>query len=149
MIDTEADPFVRFLRFNAVGAMGIGVQLGTVALLVHGFGVGATAATGAGVTAALVHNFLWHVQWTWRDHMGPGASRVTAFFRFTGANGAVSLLGSLGMMPVLAGWIGLPAVPANLVTIVVCGLLNYWLADRVFRYRARSGRGLRPWAPRA
>ena len=122
---------VRFARFNVVGALGIGVQLATVGALVHGLGVDPVAATAAGVTAAVAHNFGWHVRWTWRDRMGPGTSTLAAFARFAGANGAVSLVGSVLLLPVLVGAAGLTAVAANVVTIAACGLLNYGLAGRV------------------
>jgi len=49
---------VRFARFNVVGALGIGVQLATVAVLVHALGANPVAATAAGVTAAVMGVFL-------------------------------------------------------------------------------------------
>ena len=121
---------VRFARFNVVGFIGIGVQLATVALLVHGLGVGPVLATATGVTAAVLNNFAWHVRWTWRDRMGPEVSRFAAFARFAGANGVVSLAASVAMMPLLIS-AGLPAIPANLVTIAACGVLNFWLGNRM------------------
>ena len=121
---------IRFIRFNVVGGLGIGVQLIVVGALVHGVGVDPVLATAAGVSAAVLHNFGWHVRWTWRDRMGPGVSRSAAFVRFAGANGVISLVGSILMMPVLTG-AGLTAIPANLVTIAACGLLNYWAAGRI------------------
>lgn len=132
---------LRFARFNAVSVMGIGVQLATVAALVHGFGAGAVTATALGVTAAVLHNFVWHVRWTWRDRMGSGASKPRAFLRFLLANGAVSFVGSIAMMPGLAGPIGLDPVLANLVTIAACGLINFGLAQRFcFRVEAPAAR---------
>ena len=115
---------IRFLRFNVVGLLGIGVQLGVVAALVHGFGLDAVLATAAGVSAAVVHNFVWHARWTWRDRMGPGASYLLAFLRFVGANGVVSLVGSMLLVPMLTA-LNVPAVPANLITIGACGVLNF------------------------
>jgi hypothetical protein len=35
-------------------------------------------------------------------------------------------------MPFLAGILALPAIPANLVTIAICGLVNFRLGDRIF-----------------
>jgi len=125
---------VRFARFNVVGALGIGVQLLTVAALVYAMRIDPVVATAAGVSAAIVHNFAWHVRWTWRDRMRPGTSRVRAFIRFVGANGAVSLIGSVLLMPVLLG-AGLPAITANLGTIAMCGVLNFGLAHAVFTRR--------------
>jgi putative flippase GtrA len=63
--------------------------------------------------------------------MTSGASRLGAFARFVGANGVVSLVGSVLLMPVLIGTAGLTAIPANLVAIVACGLANFWLGDRL------------------
>ena len=134
----------RFTRFNVVGGLGIGVQLATVAALVHGLGAGPVLATAAGVTAAVIHNFAWHVRWTWRDRMGPDASRLGAFVRFVGANGVVSLVGSVLLMPVLIGGAGLSAIPANLVAIAACGLANYWLGGRVCFPQISTGRGRVP-----
>jgi putative flippase GtrA len=133
---------VRFARFNLVSGLGIGVQLLVVATLNHGFGWDATIATAAGVAAAVVHNFGWHLRWTWRDRMGAERSRRLAFAKFAGANGAVSLVGSVMLMPLLAGGVGLPVLIANLGTIAACGLLNFALAGQIFD-RGDVGWGVR------
>ena len=130
---------VRFARFCIVGALGIGVQLATVAILVHAVGFGPVLATIAGVSAALFHNFVWHTRWTWRDRVSPDTSRVSAFVRFVGANGMVSLIGSTAMMPALIGVAHLQPVPANLVTIAACGLLNFQLGGIVFALNRLHG----------
>jgi len=139
---------IRFIRFNVVGALGVVVQLGVVGALVHGFGLDAVVATAAGVSAAVLHNFGWHVRWTWRDRMGPGVSLWAALARFSGANGAVSLVGSVLLMRVLTG-AGLPAIPANLVTIAACGGVNFFLGGRVCFPQSQTidekGDGSRLW----
>ena len=132
----------RFARFNVVGLLGIGVQLLIVASLVHGLAMHAVLATALGVSGAIVHNFAWHVRWTWRDHIRPETSLVRAFIRFVGANGAVSLIGSVLLMPVLLAG-GLGAITANLVTMAVCGLLNFGLAHAVFRSRLVTHEGMK------
>lgn len=132
---------VRVGRFTVVAALGMAVQLSVVTLLVRVFAADPTAATIAGVSCAVLHNFAWHLRWTWRDRMTAGASRLAALARFTSANGAVSLAGSAVMIPILTGPIGLAAVTANLVTIGTCGGVNYWLGDRVcFRNGGPLGR---------
>jgi len=123
-------PQVRFARFNLVSGLGIGVELLTVAALAHGLGVDPVPATGVGVATAVLHNFIWHMRWTWRDRIGPGVSRWAALLRFAGGNGAVSLLGSMLLMPFLLG-AGLSVTPANLAAIAACGLANYWIGGRV------------------
>src|SRR5205085_9977389 len=57
----------RFARFNAVGAMGVAVQLGTLALLTRVLGWDYLVATAIAVEAAVAHNFLWHERYTWAD----------------------------------------------------------------------------------
>lgn len=128
----------RWLRFGGVGALGVGVQLGVLALLESAAGLNYAAATFMAVAAALVHNFFWHRAWTWRDRRGHG-SALSQFVRFVGANGLVSLFGNVALMFVLVGACGLPAVPANLIAIATCGVANYWLGDRVvFGVEARG-----------
>jgi putative flippase GtrA len=119
----------RFLRFIAVGAMGIGVQLATLWGLTEVVGLHYLPATGIAVTAAVVHNFVWHRRWTWRDRSRARWART--FVAFALANGVVSLGGNLVVMGGLVGFASVSPVPANVAAIGLCGLLNYWLGDRV------------------
>jgi len=122
---------MRLLRFNAVASMGMAVQLAVVGILTSALGLDATLASATGVVAAVAHNFAWHVRWTWRDRLGPGTRLAAAFGRFASANGAVSLLGTIALMPVLTGAAHLPPITANIVSIGICGALNFVLADRL------------------
>ncbi len=112
----------RFLAFNIVGLGGVVVQLlslsAFVAMHVHYM-----PATAAAVALSVVHNFVWHRVWTWRDRGG------AMFARFVVTNGGVSLAGNLGVMLTLVSGAGVPPVAANFVAIGVCGLLNFWLGD--------------------
>lgn len=152
----------RLGRFHLVGALGVGVQLGCVAVLVHGAGVAPVPATVLGVTAALAHNCLWHVRWTWRERTAAGRGTLGAVTRFLGANGLVSLAGSALLIPILVDTCGLPAVAANLVAIAACGTVNFWVGDRfcfrapparrgpaAARFRGPCARAPRAWASRA
>ena len=119
----------RFLRFNLVGGLGIGVQLATMGLLADVAGLDVAPATVVAVSLAVVHNFAWHWRWTWADRHGRGMG--AAFVQFAVANGLVSLAGNLAVMMCLTRATSLPAVEANAIAIVACGLVNYWLADGV------------------
>jgi putative flippase GtrA len=121
----------RWLRFNGVGAMGMGVQVGTIAFLSGACRADYRIATAVGVAAAVVHNYAWHRHWTWADRENARRRPCETLARFALTNGVVSLAGNLAVMAVLVGGAGLPPVPANLVAIVVCSLANYWLADRI------------------
>jgi putative flippase GtrA len=121
----------RFLRFNGVGALGIGVQLSTVAALTFWVQMNVAAATGLGVAAAVVHNFIWHREWTWADRRAEGRDVLLTFCSFVLSNGAVSLVGNVALASILVWWTGLDEVTANIVAIGACGVVNYWLSDRV------------------
>ena len=121
---------LRFVRFNAVGALGIGVQLATITALMD-LGVAYVAATIVGVTLAIAHNFYWHLRWTWRDRMLSGDRAFYAFLSFVAANGVVSFGGNVVIMVALVTGAGVPVLLANLIAIAACGLVNFWLGDRV------------------
>ena len=57
----------RWWKFNAVGAMGIVVQLAVLSVLKSGLGMNYLAATALAVEATVVHNFFWHERYTWAD----------------------------------------------------------------------------------
>lgn len=63
------ETFLRWWRFNLVGAMGIAVQLSALFLLKSVFHFNYLAATAVAVEAAVVHNFVWHEQFTWADRV--------------------------------------------------------------------------------
>ena len=125
---------MRFVRFNAVGGLGIVVQLTVIWLLTGVTQTPVALATALGVAATVVNNFVWHRQWTWRDRLDDSGSTSAAFTRFALANGMVSLIGNVAVMSALAQTTSLHPVPANLIAIAVCGVANYFIGDNlVFR----------------
>ena len=121
---------MRFLRFNGVGVIGFGLQLAVLTLLVR-LGAHYLAATVVAVEAAVLHNFLWHERWTWRDRPAHGPARLARLGRFHLLNGAVSLIGNVLVMRVLVGELGMPALPANMVAVLACAAVNYCASDRI------------------
>jgi putative flippase GtrA len=122
----------RLAAFNIVGAGGIAVQLGAIALLVRVFHWHYLPATALAVEAAVLHNFVWHQRWTWKDRP-PASWRATAarLARFQLMNGAISLGGNLAAMALLIGLLRVDPVAANLVAIVACALLNFAASELV------------------
>jgi len=59
----------RWLRFNFVGGIGIGVQFFALFLLRSIFHFDYLVATALAVETAVVHNFVWHEQFTWADRV--------------------------------------------------------------------------------
>ena len=123
----------RFLRFNGVGVLGFALQLGLLALLLR-VGVHYLAATALAVELTILHNFLWRERWTWSDRPAGGRHRLRRLGRFHAANGLLSLAGNLILMRVLVGVVGMPPVPASLLSVLACALVNFAASDRfVFR----------------
>src|SRR5437870_891334 len=60
----------RFAKFAAVGAGGIIVQVITLAILLRAAPAHYLLATALAVEAAILHNFAWHMRWTWADRRG-------------------------------------------------------------------------------
>jgi len=129
----DAGLWRRWLAFNGVGALGVGVQLGVLALLVHGIhgmNVHYLVATAIAVETAVLHNFVWHQRWTWRDRPSGSPGAVAArLLRFHLLNGSVSLVGNLAVMAVLGGAFKMDPVAANAVAIVVCAMLNFLASE--------------------
>ena len=121
----------RWLKFNFVGGLGVGVQLAALSLL-SSAGVWYLGATALAVEAAVVHNFLWHQRMTWRDRATPLLRHLLGrFLRFQAANGAISLVGNLLVMRLLVGALHLPVLWANLGAIAACGAVNFVVSDRL------------------
>lgn len=119
----------RLMKFGAVGAGGIIVQVVTLAILLHFAPAHYLMVTALAVESAILHNFAWHRRWTWADRPKPGV--ILALLRFNATNGATSLAGNLVLMFVFVGVFKLNSFVANLITIAVCSLINFALADRV------------------
>ena len=129
---------VRWCRFNAVGAMGMVVQLAMLELLHRAVPAHTLVASAAAVEVTLLHNFAWHVRFTWRDRPERGAG-MRRFLRFQMSNGVVSLLGNVALMALLAGRLHFPLLVANATAIVVCSAVNFLIGDGwAFRSQAAS-----------
>jgi putative flippase GtrA len=113
---------IRWLRFNAVGAAGMLVQLGMLALLVR-LGLHYLVATALAVETAVLQNYYWHARWTWKDRNG-------SLWRFHAANGLISVGSNLILMRIFTGWLGIPPVSANLMAIALTSVANFLFGDR-------------------
>jgi len=127
---------IRWLKFNAVGGMGVAVQLAALALFKSGLHLHYLLATAAAVELALLHNFVWHERWTWKDR-GPGG-RGGRLVRFHLANGLVSIVVNLALMRLLVGTMHWPYLAANVAAIAAGSLANFFMGDLLVFRRARS-----------
>lgn len=131
--------FIRWMKFNLVGAVGIAVQLAALWLLTS-LGLNYMLATTIAVETAVLHNFFWHERFTWieRRKRSQGGS-ATRLLRFNLSNGLVSIAGNLLCMRLLVGEVRLRPMFANLLSISFCSLVNFLVSDRwVFRSTVRA-----------
>lgn len=119
---------IRWLKFNAVGAGGIAVQLATLALLRSGLHLDYLVATSLAVEAAVIHNYFWHERFTWADRTS--GSSWMRFAKFNLTTGLFSILGNVLVMKVLVGEAHLNYFIANILTIATCSIVNFVVSDR-------------------
>ena len=118
----------RWGRFNAVGVLGAIVQLSALTLLNRGFPGHYLSVSAAAIELTLVHNFFWHLHYTWRDRRDH-TSRFGQCLRFHLSNGLVSLLGNLAVMRLLVHTTTLPLPVDNGIAILCCSLVNFLLGN--------------------
>lgn len=127
---------MRFLKYSAVGVGGAGIQLALLAVFMRVTPGHYLCASFAAVEITLLHNFMWHSRYTWKDRRDSG-TWFGQLVRFHLSNGAVSIVGNLIVTRLLVRDAHLPVVAANLAAIVCCAGLNYLLANH-WAFRVRS-----------
>ena len=130
--------FIRWSKFNLVGAMGMAVQLGALALLNWWAPGHYLLVSAAAVELTLLHNFVWHLNYTWRNRRDDSAL-LGQLLRFHLSNGLVSMLGNLALMRILVQEARLPVLLSNCVAILCCSIVNFCLGDDwVFAAKAQT-----------
>lgn len=127
---------LRWCKFNLVGGIGIGVQFAALFLVRGVLHFNYLAATAIAVEAAVVHNFVWHEQFTWADRTRFGDRLDTRWrrslrrlVRFNLTNGAVSILGNVALMKVMVGQGHMNYLVANGIAITLCWLANFLVSE--------------------
>jgi dolichol-phosphate mannosyltransferase len=121
---------IHWLKFNLVGVIGIAVQLSSLALFNRWLHGPYLLASAAALELTLLHNFVWHLHYTWRDSKHTRrSSTFTQLLRFHLSNGLVSLVGNLALMRLLVAHAHLPVLAANAISICCCSLANFFLSQ--------------------
>jgi putative flippase GtrA len=119
---------LRWGRFNLVGAMGMAVQLAALALFNRWMAGHYLYASALAIELTLLHNFMWHLHYTWRDRRDNSA-RLRQLVRFHLSNGLVSMLGNLALMRLLVHEVHLPLLVSNGIAILCCSAVNFCLGN--------------------
>ena len=128
--------FIRWGRFNLVGAMGMVVQLAALALLNRCAPGHYLYASAAALEVTLLHNFVWHLHYTWRDRRDDSVL-LAQLMRFHLSNGLVSLFGNLALMRVLVHDAHIPVLVSNAIAILCCSIVNFFLGNN-WAFSARA-----------
>jgi putative flippase GtrA len=117
---------LRWIKFNFVGALGIAVQMGALAVFREALHLNKIWATALAVETAVLHNFVWHEKFTW-SHLPRGDRRDIALrlLRFHAGNGLISIAGNVLIVALLTGPLGLGLYISNGAAIAVCALANF------------------------
>jgi putative flippase GtrA len=115
----------RFGRFALVGLAGVVMQVALIALFTKRIHMQPVLATGMAVEITVLHNFYWHGRFTWHDR-GQKKGRL---WKFHLSNGLVSLAGNMLLTYFLVERLRLPPLISALVSIAVCSVANFALAD--------------------
>lgn len=109
----------RFVRFAAVGASGVGVNLGALLLLSEVFGLGDNLSSALAIELSILSNFLLNNAWTFKDqNAGAASSFVKRALLYNG----VSLVG-LGIQ--LGCFISLNALVVRFLDLSQPGAFKY------------------------
>ena len=126
----------RWFKFQAVGAFGIVVQMVSLAFFHRSLGWSVMAATAAAVEVAILHNFVWHVRWTWGDasrHLHVAAI-LHRLWQYNLTYSLVSISTNLYFTSLYMHVFGLHYLLANLFAIATGGLANFIVGEfLVFR----------------
>jgi len=128
---------LRWLKFNFVGGIGIAVQLGMYAILFRLFHVRNLIASGLAVEAAVLHNFVWHERYTWKEEtrgFSTPSAVATRLLRFHAGNGLIWILGNIALMHIFVDMAHWNPYLSNILAIAICSLLNF-AASEYFVFR--------------
>ena len=135
---SAGEHFLRFLRFSVAGATGFAVQIAIVGVLANWAGMNYLAATAIAVEAAILVNYLWHEKFTWKDRPAMTArERWLRLGKFNAMTSITSIVGSVMITAVLVESFTLSPLDANVIAVVVLGLINFIGASPPRRARGR------------
>lgn len=116
----------RWACFATAGFGGFVIQLAVLAGLTKWAGLHYISATLIAVELAILCNFAWHEQWTWRDRpASTWRDRWQRLMRFHVLTGLTSIVGTTVLTAALVEGVGLSPLVSNAIGVVSLGLLNF------------------------
>ena len=121
----------RWFKFQAVGAFGMMVQMVGLVFFHESVGWNVSAATAAAVEVAILHNFLWHLRWTWGDanrQLNAGTI-FQLLWQYNLTYCLISMTVNLGFTHLYMNAFGLHYLVANGLAIGTGGIANFAVGE--------------------
>lgn len=117
----------RWFKFQTVGAFGVLVHMASLKFLHESIGWSVSAATAAAVEVAILHNFVWHVRWTWGNTNRPfdAAKLWRQLWQYNLLYCLISMATNLGFTNLYMNAFHLHYLVANLLAIATGGIANF------------------------
>ena len=122
----------RFLKFGAVGLLGVGVNLGMYAIFYEWIGIPDYIARALAIEVSVLHNFAWNFFWTWSDRGGTRHNFWSRLLRYHGSTFVSSFVITLSVGALVDFLLGsFPYVNyiSHLIGIGAGMITNYLLSD--------------------
>jgi dolichol-phosphate mannosyltransferase len=122
-------PVGRFIRFGVVGFSGVFVDMGIFYILREFLQLGLTRSAVLSAEVAIVNNFLWNDQWTFRDISKQQVGARKRFERFLKFN-LICLAGlviNVLLVNLFFNVFGVNEYLSKLVAIAIVTLWNFWI----------------------
>jgi putative flippase GtrA len=123
--------FGRLFRYSVVGSMGLALKFCILTGLVELAGTSYLPATACAVEAAVLHNFVWHLRWTWRDRSTnlslPQA--LQRLLKFHLGIGAVAMVVNLLVMRLLVDYLRIHYLLASVAATISAGLATFMISN--------------------
>jgi dolichol-phosphate mannosyltransferase len=118
----ESKEFLRILKFGFVGFLGILVNMGILYILTEIFGIYYLISGIFAVELSILHNFLWHNFWTFKDREN---NFINSLIKYN-LSCLISLVINVLVLYVLTQYFGIYYLISNFIGIV-CGFLTNFL----------------------
>ncbi len=129
--------FVRFLKFAAVGAFGMVVDLSVLTASREWLGLPLPLAVGLGFTVAVISNFTWNRLWTFPEsRQRPIGNQLFQFVAVNVIGLGINEIVVLGLHPIFGSV--LPDPPAYIAAkIIAIGIVLFWnyFVNRKWTYK--------------
>lgn len=122
-------PMQRFLRFGLVGLSGLAVDMTALYVFYELIGFGLTRSAILAAELAIINNFYWNDQWTFRDiaQQQRGWQRVVKRFLKFNLICIMGLILKILLLNLLFNGLHLNAYVANLLAIAIVTFWNFWI----------------------